>query len=518
MVIAWPSAWARSKPSSPIAARTCCSESPKNLATTNAGGVPPPSSLSRLMIPNSLAARTGSPWRVVSRRASELTAIPSKVALSGSDRIATASTNPSRAASASPARKCMPAFDKMFSAVRTLSPSSRWMAIACSMASWPSAGSPPRSIRLKARPVRSCATRARSSGSASARASSRSCPCRPKSCPMTMGTNERSNRARDNSRRSPTSRAMSTELPEAPDRGADPERGLRIPHRLRPVEGCSHVVVVLLETFEPLALRLAHQVRLGLLGQTSRGGGVPAADLVLLARGRQPLAGELVDRLEHPEPRFPRGGLAQTDQAVVDKGVQSVEHLDVETGTGHPLCGLQRPAAPERREASEQPLHFGFQEVVAPFDRSTEGSLTPREVARAPGEQREAPAEPFDERPRAQHLHPAGRELDRQGEAIEPSDDLRDGHGVAFGEAELATDGGRSLDEQHDGLARREGLELRTLRIWERERSDQILVLAGEMEGHSTGGQKAEARGRVEEAPHLRGGVDDLLDVVQHQQ
>src|ERR671918_525313 len=92
--MAWPSAWARANASSPSAVRTISSGLPKNRSSTNAGGAPLPSSLSRLAIPSSLAPRTRSPSKRASSMASEATAMPSKVPLSGSARIATASSSP----------------------------------------------------------------------------------------------------------------------------------------------------------------------------------------------------------------------------------------------------------------------------------------------------------------------------------------------------------------------------------------------------------------------------------------
>ena len=79
------------------------------------------------------------------------------------------------------------------------------------------------------------------------------------------------------------------QLPEAPERRADPEADLRLACIQRPGERGADVVSLCVETLEPLALLRAEQARLGLLGQHEVEGGVPTPDGLAVAARRQTL-------------------------------------------------------------------------------------------------------------------------------------------------------------------------------------------------------------------------------------
>ena len=76
----------------------------------------------------------------------------------------------------------------------------------------------------------------------------------------------------------------------------------------------------------------------------------------------EPLEGELADRLEHPVPR-PLWGSALADKALVDESVERVR-----VGAAHDLGRLECATPGEDREASEEALFVGRQEVVGPVD------------------------------------------------------------------------------------------------------------------------------------------------------
>ena len=97
---------------------------------------------------------------------------------------------------------------------------------------------------------------------------------------------------------------MVPQLPEAPERRADPQADLRLACIQRPVERGADVVPLRVEALEPLALLWAEQARLGLLGQREVEGGVPTTDGLVVAARRQTLERELANGLEHSQARL----------------------------------------------------------------------------------------------------------------------------------------------------------------------------------------------------------------------
>jgi len=93
---------------------------------------------------------------------------------------------------------------------------------------------------------------------------------------------------------------------------------------------------------------------------------MPASQLVLLARFAQTLSRKFVDGLEHPEAVL----VADSDEALVDQRLQLVD-----VGVADPLGGLERAPTAENRQAREQTLLVGFEQVVRPLDRGTQRLL-----------------------------------------------------------------------------------------------------------------------------------------------
>jgi hypothetical protein len=87
--------------------------------------------------------------------------------------------------------------------------------------------------------------------------------------------------------------------------------------------------------------------------------GVAAMDPFTYGLLGELLRGELVDRLEHPVPLQTVGVCAPSHQALVEQGGERVE-----IGVDGLLGYLERAAASEDREAREEALLVGGQEVV----------------------------------------------------------------------------------------------------------------------------------------------------------
>jgi hypothetical protein len=275
--------------------------------------------------------------------------------------------------------------------------------------------------------------------------------------------------------------------------------------------------VLALQPLQPSGLLLPHKVRLRLLGQVADVVGVPLAHLRFLAGGAQPLRGEFMDRLEHPESKVSIPGRLLAHQALVHKGEQPIEDIGGHTTAAHRLDRLQRPPTTEGRQASEQALLLWVQQIVRPLDRSPEGPLTLGDVTGTSAEQRQTLVQPMEQRLGSEHLHPPRRQLDGQGQPIDSSDDVRDVRRIFLTEPESRANRAGPLHEQHHGLARPKGVDVScSFRAWEGQRLHVVLVFARQVERHPAGGQDPQAWRLVKEPADRGGRFDHLLEVVQH--
>jgi hypothetical protein len=161
----------------------------------------------------------------------------------------------------------------------------------------------------------------------------------------------------------------------------------------------------------------------------------------------------------------------------------------------HVLDGLQRAAPHERPEAAEQPLLLLGEQVVAPADGVAEGLLPLRQVSRAAGQEREAPAQPPEHRLGVQQPDPGRRQLDGQRQAVQPLADLGDGRRVLGGDGEVWPDLPRPLREQRDGGVLLDPLgQDRLPRGRQGQRRDRILALAAHPKGRPAGHQRRQPR------------------------
>ena len=217
--------------------------------------------------------------------------------------------------------------------------------------------------------------------------------------------------------------------------------------------------------------------------------GVPASQSVGVARLVEPQPGELEDRLQHHEALAP-----PSQQALVD---QRLDELGVAFGDG--LDRLQRGAAREDGEPPEELLLLARQELVAPLDRRVQRPLPLGHVARARHEQRQALLESCEQRLGVEHLHPGGGQLDRERQPVEAPADLGGDRVV-----DLHVGDGPLTEELHGG---RLG-----------QRTQRVLALRRDPQRLATGHEQLSARARSHERCDIAGGVDDLLEVVEHEQ
>ncbi|HET6551613.1 MAG TPA: hypothetical protein VFG79_24305 [Solirubrobacter sp.] len=96
---------------------------------------------------------------------------------------------------------------------------------------------------------------------------------------------------------------------------------------------------------------------------------------------------------------------------------------------------------------------------------------------------------------------------------------MRDDNQVLAGRVEVGAVGVRALEEQHDGVNRRQRLRvLPQTRLGQRERSDRIDLLGMQREWLATRGQQLERRTDLEQPAEQRRSGQDVLAVVHHEQ
>ena len=204
-----------------------------------------------------------------------------------------------------------------------------------------------------------------------------------------------------------------------------------------------------------------------------------------LSRVAEALRRELPDRLQHPEPL-----VCVPHEALLDQRLERVE-----AHCGHPLGCLERTAALKDSELREDPLFLGIQQVVRPLDRRPQRLLA-RVCVAASLEEIEPLREPVENLRGREHAAARGRELERQRQVVEGLAELRHGRVLL------------------DGGARAEELDC----VPVGQRLDRILDLAAHAQELAARNEQPQVRACLDERGQLRRRVDDLLEVVEHEQ
>ncbi len=166
---------------------------------------------------------------------------------------------------------------------------------------------------------------------------------------------------------------MAAHPPKLVDPDREAELAVEAPFAVEPRERRADVVVVFRETLE---LTRAWPVPIGPLGRLEEPLGVPAADIVGVARLLEPFESVLAN------------GLEQRESAVADWLEQ--RELDesgerVEVGVAHRFDRFEREGPCEHADAREQAPRGGFEELVAPLDRRPQRALPLGRVAPTAG-------------------------------------------------------------------------------------------------------------------------------------
>jgi hypothetical protein len=197
-----------------------------------------------------------------------------------------------------------------------------------------------------------------------------------------------------------------------------------------------------------LPLVLGGEVGLGLQGQVQEVLGVAPASGLEVPGGPEPLLGELPDRFQHGEPGF-AVGVGPPTQRLVHQRAQPLQGIQAQShGVAHRLGRLEGPPPGEDRQPGEQCSLGRTQKVVAPGDGPPEGPVAVRQGPGPGGEECQALLQPGEHLPGGQNLGPGGRQLDGQGQTVQPGGDLRHGRGVLLGQPEPGTGRQGPLGEQ----------------------------------------------------------------------
>jgi hypothetical protein len=157
---------------------------------------------------------------------------------------------------------------------------------------------------------------------------------------------------------------------------------------------------------------------------------------------------------------------------------------------------------------------------VAPVQGGTQGLMAGRCRARAADQHGEDIVQPFGQLGRGHDPHPRGRQLDREGQAIESPADRQDPGGVLVGDAEGWPHQLRPLFEQRDGVGSGQGRRGgRGFGLRQRQRRHLPAQFALHPERLTARRQDDQGRaGRQQVFRHVGRGLRHVLAVVEHHQ
>ena len=282
-----------------------------------------------------------------------------------------------------------------------------------------------------------------------------------------------------------------------------------------PAPGGPQVVQPHLDPVGPGRLVGAVQSRLGPFGEVDQEAAVAAPGQVGLVGG-EPVGGVGPQGLQHPvaaDAAGPgpgqHGPLGQPGHQVGDPaggkvvvGRDRFRGRDVERGREH-------------RQAQEQPLLVGIEQLEGPVDDAAKGVVAGVAAAAAGPEQVEARVQPIGEVVYGQGADAGGGQLDGQGEAVQGAADVADPAQEPPAGRDLGAGGARPVEEQPDrGVVHRLGARCRDRQGWDHQ---HLLAAGGQplaagREHHQPG------RGGQQRLGELGDGAEQVLAVVDHQQ
>ena len=225
------------------------------------------------------------------------------------------------------------------------------------------------------------------------------------------------------------------------------------------------------------------------LGQGEEVGHVRPPQRRLLATRCLAFQSVFLDRLQHHQALLPAGAILRPQQVLVDQRSGPVEHVEPEGfqvagRAAHCLRRLQRAAAGEHGQPPEQPSLGRVEQLVAPPDRVAQCLVAGWRVRAAPVSSGRRRSSRASSAPRGRSLHPRRRQLDGQGQAVQPPAHPGHGQGVLRCEGEARIGVLRALNEERHGRVPREALRLGGRR---RLTVSRVFVAPGQRPGEGIG-------------------------------
>ena len=181
---------------------------------------------------------------------------------------------------------------------------------------------------------------------------------------------------------------------------------------------------------------------------------MPAAELLGFSAVHEAFARELPDRFEEAIAALAGGAVIDDHERLADQFRQQIEHVarvDA-AAAAHVFSRLERPRRrKDRQPVQHQPLGVR-QQLTAPVHRRLERSLPGHGGAGAASEQPEPVVQAGFDLLGREHHHPSGRQLDRQGNAVETAADTRDRVRVGRGGPEIRIHRPCPIDEEPGGV------------------------------------------------------------------
>ena len=238
---------------------------------------------------------------------------------------------------------------------------------------------------------------------------------------------------------------------------------------------------------------------------------------LLLRVGSQLVEREGPHRLEQQVAAARRGLLPGHDRGVDQPGqVAGGIALDGER-RAEVLGGIESEPARELGQGSQEPLFGSGEQPVRPLDRRAQGPVT--QLRRRPTglQEVEGPAQAIPEITHAEARCPAGGQLQRQRQTVEPPHDLGHDRGVGLGEDEGAVAPLGVEQERDDRRCGRDFLGSGARR-WHGQRAEAEHVLAGQPEWLPRRRQDREpVAGADEQGGQISAVVEHVLAAVEHE-
>ena len=289
-----------------------------------------------------------------------------------------------------------------------------------------------------------------------------------------------------------------------------------------PVQGHAHVVDVATELAQPGGVGTQPVGLVGTVHQLGHRARMVGLQQRLLAAGLELEAGVVAHAVEQTVAW--RIAAIDGHERAIDQRAQGVQHLPlVQAGVGRqalPQQGDQaeREATGEHRHAPEQGLLRRCQQLVAPVEGGHQGLVAVGHARAVASEQAESLIEALYHAGQAQQGHARGRQLDGQGQAIDPAAQLADQRHLV-GQQRMAAVKRTHLVHEQSHRAMLQGLVHRGASRRDGQRPQPEDALAIDLQGHLAGDQQPHARRGLHHGAHqARDRLQHVLGVVQHQQ